>query len=218
MGRLLAIEPETDASCLSCHAVNVDASQCAEGDPLKVQEKGVSCQACHGPASQWIDDHWHPNKWRKALTREQKTAKGLVDLRDAVTRAEVCLSCHVGNAQQGKVVTHEMFAAGHPPISGFEIETFVRAMPRHWKPASDQPPEIRKQYADQQDPDKPEPMYSTRMLTIGGLVALRNYAGLMGAERQGPIAIAGRCPGGETDSMGYDFHGVGILRLPGMPP
>jgi hypothetical protein len=180
MGRLLGIRPETDASCLSCHAVNCDAGQCAEGDAPKVQAKGVSCEACHGPASRWVDDHWHPNKWRKALTRDQKTAQGLVDLRDAVTRAELCLSCHLGNVQQGKVVTHEMFAAGHPPVSGFEVETFLHAMPRHWRPASDQPPEIRKQYADQQDFDKPEAMYCTRMLTIGGLVALRNYAGLVG--------------------------------------
>ena len=27
------------------------------------------------------------------------------------------------------------------------------------------------------DPDKPEAMYSTRMMTIGGLVALKDYAG-----------------------------------------
>jgi hypothetical protein len=180
MGQLLGIKPEKDASCLSCHAVNVDAGQAVEVTVLNVQEKGVSCEACHGPASNWVDDHWHPNKWRNKLTREQKTAKGLVDLRDVVTRAEVCLSCHVGNAQQGKVVTHEMFAAGHPPISGFEIETFARAMPPHWKPASDQPLEIRKQYSDQRDPDQVEAMSSTRMLIIGGLVALRNYAGLMG--------------------------------------
>jgi hypothetical protein len=180
MGELLGIQPETDASCLGCHSVKVDASQCAEGKTGRVQEKGVSCEVCHGPASNWIDDHWHPNKWRNKLTRAEKTAQGLVDLRDDVTRAEVCLSCHVGNSQQGKVVTHDMFAAGHPPISGFEIETFARAMPKHWKPAADQPPEIRAQYADQRDPDKVEPMYSTRMMTIGGLLAMKAYARLVG--------------------------------------
>ncbi len=75
MGLLLGIKPETDASCLACHAVNADASQCAEGDPLKIQEKGVSCEACHGPASKWVDDHWHPDRWRKDkdLTRADKT-------------------------------------------------------------------------------------------------------------------------------------------------
>src|SRR5271157_2630053 len=108
MAELLGIKsPETDASCLSCHAVNVDASQCAEGNVLRVQQEGVSCEACHGPASNWVDDHWHPNKWRNKmdLTRNKKTDRGFVDLRDAATRAGVCLSCHVGNAQEGKVVT-----------------------------------------------------------------------------------------------------------------
>jgi hypothetical protein len=202
MGQLLEIRPQSDASCLSCHAVNVDASQCAGGDVLKVQEKGVSCEACHGPASNWIDDHWHPNKWRNILTRQEKTVKGLVDLRDAVTRAEVCLSCHVGNAQQGKVVTHDMFAAGHPPLSGFEIETFVRAMPRHWKSAAAQPPEIQKQYSDQRDPDKVEAMYDTRMMILGGLVAMKEYARLVGANAQVRLRWQADAAAGRTAPLG----------------
>ena len=32
----------------------------------------------------------------------------------------MCLSCHLGNAREGRVVTHEMYAAGHPPLPGFE--------------------------------------------------------------------------------------------------
>ena len=32
MGQLLGIKPESDSSCLGCHAVNVDASQCAEAE------------------------------------------------------------------------------------------------------------------------------------------------------------------------------------------
>ncbi len=47
-----------------------------EGDPLKIREKGVSCESCHGPSSNWVDDHWHPNKWRnnKDLTRDDNSA------------------------------------------------------------------------------------------------------------------------------------------------
>ena len=136
MGQLLGIKPgkRTRVASVATPSTSMPASA-RKATRSSVQEKGVSCEACHGPASNWIDDHWHPNKWRTALTRQEKTARGLVDLRDAVTRAEVCLSCHVGNAKEGKVVTHEMFAAGHPPLSGFEIETFRRAMPKHWKPA-----------------------------------------------------------------------------------
>ena len=97
-----------------------------------------------------------------------------------MTGAEVCLSCHVGNAQQGKVVTHEMFAAGHPPISGFEIETF----PAPCRSTGSRPPSSRRRsrssMRDQRGPDKAEAMSSTRMMIIAGLVALKDYAGLVG--------------------------------------
>ncbi len=207
MGQLLGIKPESDASCVSCHAVNVDASQCAGGDLLKVQEKGVSCEVCHGAASNWIDDHWHPDRWRNLLTRQEKTGKGLVDLRDAVTRAKVCLSCHVGDAQEGKVVTHDMFAAGHPPVSGFEIETFLRAMPKHWKPFSAQPPEIQKQYADERDPEERHPegaeaMVDTRMMFLGGLAAMKEYARLIGANAQARLRWQADTAAGKTVPSG----------------
>ena len=201
MGQLLGITPETDASCLGCHAIDVDASKCAEGNVLSVRKEGVSCEACHGAANKWLDQHWHPSQWRKIKTRQEKRDKGLVDLRDGVTRAEVCLSCHVGNAP-GKVVTHEMFAAGHPPISGFEIETFLRAMPKHWKPLADQPPETQRQYSDQWNPDKPETMYATRMMTIGGLVALKDYAGLIGHNARERSRLPGEAPAGKLVAAG----------------
>ena len=205
MGRLLGIKPETDPSCVSCHA-GIDSNKCDEGvDPQALQEKGVSCEACHGPASGWIDLHSKP-KWRK-LTREEKAAKGLVELRDAVTRAEVCLSCHVGNAAQGKVLTHDMYAAGHPPLSGFEIETFAAAMPPHWKPASEQAKYTPEQYAI----DPKTEMHATRMMTIGGLVALREYARLVGDNaklrwRPGDVAAGKPGPVGSsaTELAFYD--------------
>jgi hypothetical protein len=45
----------------------------------------------------------------------------------------MCLSCHLGDASHGKLVTHEMYAAGHPPLPSFEIEAFSRMMPAHWR-------------------------------------------------------------------------------------
>ncbi len=108
--------------------------------------------------------------------------------------------------EQGKVVTHEMFAAGHPPISGFEIETFSRAMPQHWKPASAQPPEIQQQYADERGPDKAEAMSSTRMMIIAGLVALKDYAGLVGDNAKARAQAGGTAPTGShaTELAFYD--------------
>ena len=35
------------------------------------------------------------------------------------------------------MVTHEMYAAGHPPLPGFEIATFCSQMPPHWESAAE---------------------------------------------------------------------------------
>ncbi len=184
--------------CLSCHAVNVAPSAVAGENRdllVKLQAEGVSCEVCHGRASAWVDDHWHVEKWRnnKNMTPEAKSAKGFIDLRDDVTRAKVCLSCHLGNPKDEpiaagvtlprRVVTHEMFAAGHPPISGFEIETFAKAMPYHW--TGKMPP----QYAPYYGAERLGPMRSARAMTVAALVALQQYARLVGGDDAGRPAL-----------------------------
>src|SRR5947209_12356109 len=57
----------------------------------------------------------------------------MTDLWDPAKRTALCASCHIGNKEQGKFVTHEMYAAGHPPLPGFEVATFSNQMPRHWQ-------------------------------------------------------------------------------------
>ncbi len=49
------------------------------------------------------------------------------------------MSCHVGNATQGKVVTHPMFAAGHPPLPPIEVASFSKNEPQHWRDPRDVP-------------------------------------------------------------------------------
>ena len=66
--------------------------------------------------------------------RPEKSAKGLWDIRDPEVRAQRCASCHVGNAAEGKFVTHAMYAAGHPPLPPLEVMTFSRDQPMHYKP------------------------------------------------------------------------------------
>ena len=44
------------------------------------------------------------------------------------SRAKLCSACHVGNVEDGKLVTHEMYAAGHPPLPGIEIVAFCDAL------------------------------------------------------------------------------------------
>src|SRR5262249_52192035 len=41
--------------------------------------------------------------------------------------------------EEGKVVTHPMFAAGHPPLPPFEIATFTQNEPKHWREVRDVP-------------------------------------------------------------------------------
>jgi hypothetical protein len=159
--------------CLGCHAVAVIPAEVAGEKRDELIAQGVSCQVCHGPASGWEDDHWHIDRWRnnKSLSTKGKVDKGFVDLHDPVIRAQKCLSCHLGDPTEGKVVTHEMYAAGHPPISGFEMETFAKAMPYHWKRPVELPPEARNQLGA---------FHSTKAMTIAALVAVQKYARLVG--------------------------------------
>src|SRR5262245_9434562 len=103
-----------ETGCLGCHAMsNLPGKGKGQLDP----QDGVSCGGCHGPSGGdggWLGPHSQKN-WRNK-TPEEKYALGLRDLRDPVIRAELCMSCHVGNAEEGKVVSHAMMAAGHPPL------------------------------------------------------------------------------------------------------
>jgi hypothetical protein len=133
LGNVKVTDPQT--GCLNCHAMN--ALKTNKEVETFTPEDGVSCGGCHGPSSKWFAEHSVPS-WRK-LSPQEKAEKGMVDLRDPAVRAELCMSCHVGNAAQGKVVTHAMFAAGHPPLPPFEVALFSKNMPQHWRDPGDVP-------------------------------------------------------------------------------
>jgi hypothetical protein len=124
----------TAAECLTCHSVDRKpgpATGPAEGRFYTAH--GVGCEACHGLVTdEWIGRHILLS-WRDKTPAEKWEARQ-VDLRDPYTRAVKCASCHVGNLAEGKFVTHEMYAAGHPPLPPFEVATFVNDMPRHAYP------------------------------------------------------------------------------------
>jgi hypothetical protein len=134
MTRLLGYDVRKDARCVSCHTGAFEDPD----DRSVVRAGGVGgCQMCHGPARDWENMHQERNWHTK--TAEEKKALGLRDTRDPVAKAELCVSCHLGSPAEGKVVTHDMYAAGHPPLPGFEIETFTKVMPTHGKPLKDRP-------------------------------------------------------------------------------
>jgi hypothetical protein len=134
------LKPET--GCLNCHGM-YNLSKANESRPggkgkgLDLED-GVSCGGCHGPSSGWLGPHANKDEWR-GKTAAEKATLGLRDLRDPERRAEVCTSCHVGSPAEGKVVTHAMYAAGHPPLPSFEIVSFSRNAPQHWRNPTDVP-------------------------------------------------------------------------------
>jgi hypothetical protein len=122
--------------CLACHAVDLTPTA-PLAEKQFFSEQGVNCTGCHGVKELWQVRHYKEAAdgsgiaWR-ATTPTEKAGAGLNDLRNPVTRAKRCVACHVGNPEEGKVVTHEMFSAGHPPLPPFELVTFQEGEPRHW--------------------------------------------------------------------------------------
>lgn len=145
MARLLGI-PRADSAprCLGCHSIDVPDTQRARS----FAAEGVSCEACHGPASAWLGPHT-----TRGWSHAQSVAAGMIDTKNIVTRTENCASCHIGTARN--VVDHEMIAAGHPDLV-FDLEAFSAAMPRHWPDAT---------------PD--DPWRSVRTWSVGQIVQLR---------------------------------------------
>ncbi len=162
-----------ETGCIPCHVSNaIDerwSPDCFRNGENLFDEEGVSCQACHGPASRWEDEH-DKTAWQ-ALKPDEKAKYGFNALEDPVRRASMCTSCHIGNAELGRVITHEMYAAGHPLLSGFDMEAFADKMPRHWE------------YKNEKKPDQPFQFERTRGVLVGSVVALRTAVDLANDSR-----------------------------------
>jgi hypothetical protein len=170
---------KAENGCLSCHAMQNlnELNEKTRADAVDLKD-GVSCTGCHGPGAKkdgsggWLTEHADP-KWRDN-TPEVKYQKGMRNVRDPAVRAELCMSCHIGNAAEGKVVSHAMMAAGHPPLPPIELATFSKNEPQHWRNARDVPylkkgnATIKKNY-DLQSID----FQQTRAALIGSVVAVR---------------------------------------------
>jgi hypothetical protein len=129
MEQALGITAAKTAACVACH------TRPAAEPPVEEENEfvhaGISCETCHGPGSGYFEPHMEKS-WR-FLTSAEKEALGMRDLRDPVAKAANCLSCHLGEVATGRVISHEMYAAGHPPLPAFEMEAFSAGMGRHWK-------------------------------------------------------------------------------------
>jgi hypothetical protein len=135
--------PLTDASCLSCHALNVPANLRGEGFQIA---EGVTCNACHGPAGAsltdaswkgWNEAHQKP-EWRKKTEAAAQAGQsedllkktGFYDTHPLVERSQQCVSCHLA-------ISPKMVAAGHKQPT-FEMHWFSVTYPnRHWTDPTD---------------------------------------------------------------------------------
>jgi hypothetical protein len=126
--------------CLDCHSYNVDPEQRAATFDLS---EGITCEACHGPASPWLGSHVVADPVRVDL--------GMLDAKALTPRSELCLGCHMGDAT--KTVNHELLAAGHPDLQ-FELDTMTALMPSHWR-------------------EEDEAWFGARQWVVGQAVALR---------------------------------------------
>jgi hypothetical protein len=184
MGKRLGIEVTASTSCTNCHSTNVPG---AEQDPRYVREEnGVTCVACHGAFTDWIEKHTIPNNptWRGNTRRQKEERFGMTDLWDPVTRATKCASCHIGNSDENKVVTHAMYAAGHPPLPGLEAATFSEAQPRHWQYLREKPDAIQKELGFNRAKRE-----QTDLVVASGIVALREAMRLYAAEARADTLV-----------------------------
>lgn len=128
-------------ACLTCHGGyqgEQDNVHFAKDDQA---QPGISCNYCHqiGDNEVWIDIHGGNNaakSWRNRKP-EDKANDGMRDLANVGVQAATCYDCHIGNRDKNMFVTHVMYAAGHPPLPGIELQTFCESMPQHWQKESD---------------------------------------------------------------------------------
>jgi hypothetical protein len=175
MAKLLGQDvTDVKTGCMNCHAMSNLFGKRADADI-----DGVSCSGCHGPSQDWLAPHNNPrdhSKWR-LLSAADKAKLGFRDLRDPQVKSALCMSCHIGNADEGKVVTHAMFAAGHPPLPPIEIATFTRNEPQHWRDSRDVP-FFKKAVEEKNDKVKQiyhldvMPNQRAQLALVGGVVAL----------------------------------------------
>ena len=115
-----------DPRCLACHSMT-DAKPL---DPRRdVVSDGVGCEACHGPAVDWLAVHFE-----QPFTPEERERSGFWNTDNLLVRTQTCVPCHVGGPDRD--VTHDLIAAGHPRLQ-FEMGAYFEAMPKHWSDTKD---------------------------------------------------------------------------------
>jgi hypothetical protein len=165
IARDLGFRSATSAKlCLDCHTLNVPP---ARTEPTFNVAEGVTCEACHGLASEWLGVH------QTGLYFYQRNIdEGMYPTTDPTARAELCLSCHMGTRE--KFVNHRMFVAGHPRLP-FELGFYTWfSEPRPGQVAGYAHFEVDDDYLQR----KPWP-FGIKVWSIGQAVQMRKLMQLM---------------------------------------
>ena len=174
--------------CLSCHGGYHDNRDLREATDLArpkagdLSKAGIDCLYCHEEGDRrWVGDHPDATQWR-LLTPEKKRDAGMRDMVNMTNQAQLCFDCHIGNRKNDQFVSHEMYAAGHPPLPSIELHRFCEKMPQHWRT----PAELYESLSDFDDRDEyfttnyrdaapagtaGEIYWNTRKMLIGSLSA-----------------------------------------------
>ncbi len=132
-------KPFEDRRCIGCHATIGSSEQRV---PQHMLIDGISCEACHGPARDWIGPHTLKNWATLPSTEKYNDRTGMIHTKDLARRGALCVECHVGSPRVGpdgvtRDMNHDMIAAGHPRLN-FELATYQALMPAHWKRTNDE--------------------------------------------------------------------------------
>lgn len=139
---------QLQAKCVSCHATPLPQGVSeAPASGLNHYALGVTCEACHGPASRWGDEHlsarWPTASTQDAVSRTiERSLTGFNELKNLSTAAATCAKCHIGegsevNGKSSREVTHDLIAAGHPRLD-FDFAAWYASMPPHWNQEREQ--------------------------------------------------------------------------------
>ena len=79
-------DAQKSEKCLVCHVTGYEASAKLKGEKYSMEE-GVTCEACHGPAGDYLKSHI------KKDNKKQAMADGLIMPTEELSK-ELCVKCH----------------------------------------------------------------------------------------------------------------------------
>jgi hypothetical protein len=127
--------------CLACHAMPVSGAHANQAavDPSSLLTDGVGCEACHGPAENYLTAHTMRG-WNELGDARFGPKFAMRNTAEPAIRAQVCAGCHVGqpdaDGRPWRDVNHDLIAAGHPRLN-FEFTAYMANLPPHWNVKKD---------------------------------------------------------------------------------